>query len=604
MRTLTILFTLLFMQLFFAQNSFDYSRDWGTYNGGIGAFVADVGYNKFSTDSQGNLFTTFEFYGPTSYPESYYNQFVTSGGNPVDLNSYSNVYESIFSPSGNRIFGSFRQHSNDGFSSLVHIDSQDNRYALKYSTSTNLPGTSGVWFPSNPEPSNVQTLTLTKTSSSGVALWTTYLPVKEISGYINEKRVITDAAGNIYVICWTNIQQGITTSGVYQENFIVSNQYYTNVPDPNSYIVKLNPQGQKIWATYVPAAIHSPAFYNGSLYFLTDKPAPNISFATPGAFQQTPAKQSLVRMNADNGQLVWGTYFSASNNYDQSRDYAYTLKANVNGIFLYGIADHPNYYGTPGSHQPTKNGEYDVFLNKFDHNGNRIWGTYFGGPGHEYSSNSSMMDVKGNTIIITGISRTTTATVSNISTPGAFSTFHSTTGDALFFTKFDTNGNRIWTSYYGGYNLASNSHEDIGVLMKDENTFFIYGTTSSDQGIASTNAAQSQIYDPYYWYTTNFIAKFSKNGSLYTNENSVIKKTNLFPNPSNGNFNISGIEHENQQAVAEVYDFSGRLLIRETFKTQKQNSFHFSGKLKAGNYLLNIKNKNGEKIFNTKLIIK
>jgi outer membrane protein assembly factor BamB len=62
---------------------------------------------------------------------------------------------------------------------------------------------------------------------------------------------IIDSDGNIYVTGRT-LEQNISTPGVFQENFdIIYSQ--GNILE-NNYLAKLNPNGELIWTTYLPAA--------------------------------------------------------------------------------------------------------------------------------------------------------------------------------------------------------------------------------------------------------------------------------------------------------------------------------------------------------------
>ena len=72
----------------------------------------------------------------------------------------------------------------------------------------------------------------------------------------------------------------------------------------------------------------------------------------------------------------------------------------------------------------------------------REWGTYFGGFGGEASTKATI-DLSGNTIFV-GSTRS-----DNMATAGSHQTVLGMAETGLM-TKFDQDGNLLWTTYYGG----------------------------------------------------------------------------------------------------------------------------------------------------------
>ncbi|MBK7669635.1 MAG: SBBP repeat-containing protein, partial [Sphingobacteriaceae bacterium] len=90
-------------------------------------------------------------------------------------------------------------------------------------------------------------------------------------------------------------------------------------------------------------------------------------------------------------------------------------------------------------------GVEDAFLAKFDSIGVRQWGTYYGGNKLDIAF-GSCTDKIGN-IYISG---RTESSVTAVASPGSHqSAYGGGTIDA-FLVKFNTNGVRIWGTYYGG----------------------------------------------------------------------------------------------------------------------------------------------------------
>jgi hypothetical protein len=129
------------------------------------------------------------------------------------------------------------------------------------------------------------------------------------------------------------------------------------------------------------------------------------------------------------------------------------------------------------------------------------WGTYFGGSSADAAQCIST-DTSGNSYI-TGY----TSSVSGIATSGAFqNTFSGGLYDG-FMAKFGKNGNRLWSTYFGGTETDYGNSIVTGVA----GNIYIVGSTTSSTGIAT-----SGTYQPVYGgggYYDAFIMKFSPSGS-------------------------------------------------------------------------------------------
>ena len=122
---------------------------------------------------------------------------------------------------------------------------------------------------------------------------------------------------------------------------------------------------------------------------------------------------------------------------------------------------------------------------KFDANGVRQWGTYYGGLGDDRGY-SCCTDVSGN-VYISGYTESATGTV--IATSGSHQSNFGGTSANAFLAKFDANGMRQWGTYYGGlgHNFASSC------IIDALGNIFMSGFTSCSTGtvIASSGSHQS-----------------------------------------------------------------------------------------------------------------
>ena len=182
---------------------------------------------------------------------------------------------------------------------------------------------------------------------------------------------------------------------------------------------------------------------NSGFIYLAGKTESTSNIATSGSHQSTYGGANgdafLAKFN-DSGQREWATYYGGSN-----RDDGYAVTTDVfNNIYLAGATSSPTAISTSGCHQDTLGNAFDVFLVKFDSNGVREWGTYYGGSNTD-SPSSIASDNYGN-IYLAG----TTLSPNNIGTAGAFQPSYSNSSNDMFVVKFNGNGIRQWGTYYGG----------------------------------------------------------------------------------------------------------------------------------------------------------
>src|SRR5690606_17519606 len=129
---------------------------------------------------------------------------------------------------------------------------------------------------------------------------------------------------------------------------------------------------------------------------------------------------------------------------------------------------------TSGGHQNAYGGgSNDAFLVKFNTDGVRLWGTYYGGSAIDYGS-SCASDGTGN-VYLSG----RTQSASNIASGGHQNTYGGSS-DA-YLVKFNSDGVRQWATYYGG------SDTDYGSSCATDGSGNVYlaGRTKSANNIAS-----------------------------------------------------------------------------------------------------------------------
>lgn len=327
---------------------------------------------------------------------------------------------------------------------------------------------------------------IAKFNSNGVRLWATYYGGLGSEGL---GRIVFDENNNMYSFGSTTSTSGIATSGAHQT---------IRSGTSDGFIVKFNSNGERLWGTYF-GGTGSDQIFNiandavGNIYIVGGTTSTN-GIATSGTHQPTRSGTSdgfVIKFN-NNGVRLWGTYCGGSSS-DRFLDVGTDSSGNV---YCFGETSSTSGIATNGAFKTTLSGPNDCYLVKFNSNGARLWGTYYGGGSEEYDSRLAI-DENGD-IYCSGL----TGSTDDIATQGTHKPNFEDVSDG-FIVKFNSNGARLWGTYYGGEN-----GDYIGSITTD-NAGYIYiaGGTESQNGITTSGAFQENSD-----YGGSFIAKFTSNG--------------------------------------------------------------------------------------------
>jgi gliding motility-associated-like protein len=214
---------------------------------------------------------------------------------------------------------------------------------------------------------------------------------------------------------------------------------------------------------------------------------------------------------------LWGTFYG----YEENLSNQLLLTGGIatdalNNIYLTGNTGSSNLsYATVGAHQTSVGNEYtpyllfrtDVIVVKFSPEGNREWGTYYGG--NLWDRINVIKTDSNNNVIIAGITDSTT----NISTVGSYSPNLNGSDNNFysdgFLVKFNASGVRIWGTYFGG-----ESGDQCYSIDTDENdNIYVVGRTESKTNIAIKSNFQTQWNQGISFYD-GYLAKFDTDGHL------------------------------------------------------------------------------------------
>ncbi|MCY7409389.1 MAG: T9SS type A sorting domain-containing protein, partial [Chitinophagales bacterium] len=286
---------------------------------------------------------------------------------------------------------------------------------------------------------------------------------------------------------------------------------------------------------------------------------------------------------------------------DRGRDIVIDHSGN---ILLTGFTQSDTGIATPGTWMQEhffgidSTGYYslDVFITKYDTSGKRKWGTYFGDTLSETSRSIAVNS--GNEIFVTG------ATFSNkgIAYNDPYQYSLGGTSDA-WYAKFDSTGNLVFSSYFGGSNEEQVGGYGFIIRVDDDDNFYLCSSTASSDSIATPDAYQLQNAGAF----DVFIAKFLDT-VYYVGDEDILTSTNnqslnIHPNPAHDFFDLKFNSLENADAVVKIFSVEGKLMLNKIQIVQQgENEFelHLSS-MSKGIFLVTVFD--GKKIYTAKLMV-
>lgn len=200
----------------------------------------------------------------------------------------------------------------------------------------------------------------------------------------------------------------------------------------------------------------------------------------------------LIKYNS-NGNVIWAKSAGGNGN-----DNAVSVKTDLSGnIFMTGYFDSPTItFGTYTLTNNTTGGRTNIFIVKYDTNGNVLWAKRAGGTDDD-KSNSVSTDVNGNAFITGGFSSPSIAFGATTFTTPSF-----------FLAKYDANGNVLWAKS-SSYNFLTGA---IGSSVSTDvaGNAFVLGYYAFDTLVIGTNT----LVNANYGSSDIFFAKYDPIGNV------------------------------------------------------------------------------------------
>ncbi|MDP4266007.1 MAG: SBBP repeat-containing protein [Bacteroidota bacterium] len=304
------------------------------------------------------------------------------------------------------------------------------------------------------------------------------------------KSIAVDASGNTYV------------AGIFLNKIKFGSTTLKSISGSNDiFIVKYDTNGNLLWAKreggtdddYVSSVAVD---VSGNIYVAGSFVSSIITFGSTTLTNTNVGNNDFFLAKYDsNGNVLWAKnaegYSAASsvavdvsgNAYLAGRFYCHTLK--IGSIFLTNVDS--NY-------------TYDIFVAKYDANGNVLWAKSAGGNGADYV-NSIAVDALGNTYI-TGIFDSTSTKVNF----GSIKLINSGNRD-IFVAKYDANGNTLWAKSVAGVKTRSDN-ESNSIAVDATGNIYIAGTFYSSTITFGTTTLKNS------GWANIFLVKYDAYGSV------------------------------------------------------------------------------------------
>lgn len=566
--------TLFFLTLISISTSYAQSLNWAKMLGGN--YNGDIGY-AITTDVFGNVYTTGCF------------------ADTLDLDPGIGVYNLVATPSGADIFISKLDASGNfvwAKKMATTTVGSNIAYAIATDALGNVYTTGRFQVPTDFDP-GPGTFTLTPTSifdifiskldAAGDFVW-----AKKIGGTGGDQAfgIAVDASSNVY------------TTGIFEVTVDFD-------PGPGTFslvsagaedvfVSKLDSNGDFLWAKSFGGGatdqgksiavdpsgnVYTTGFYTGTADF-------DPSATTYGITSVAGSDIFVSKLDAA-GNFVWAKSMGGA---ATERGYGIAIDASRN-VYTTGYFGTADFDPGPGTFMMSSAGGNDVFISKLDSTGTFVWAKSIGGSTND-EGRSIAVDPSGNVY--------TTGYVINVVDfdpgPGVVNLpYTSSLTNDIFLSVLDTDGN-----YVSGARIGSTSLDECNSVAVDAScnvymTGRFRGTVDFDPGagtsfLTTIGGSNDDV----------FVLKLSCITTEISTENNLANENiSVFPNPSNGHFQLNIDNFNSQKINLEIFNAIGERVYTSSI-TKQQNEIDLSN-LPEGIYFVKMISTN--QMYQQKIII-
>jgi hypothetical protein len=311
----------------------------------------------------------------------------------------------------------------------------------------------------------------------------------------------TDINGNVYICGSTSSNTNIATSGTFQTNIGTSAANSATV----AFLAKFNSSGSRLWGTYYGYGNGiGPTLTPGQVIGLdcASDAMGNVYLTGYAGYCTICASTNGYQTGPQNGAAFLAKFDSNGQRlwgtyYGGPTTVAENCAVDANNnVYISGVTSSATNISSSSGQQNSLGGAKDGFLAKFNSAGARLWATYYGGTGND--SIRGLVAING-AVIISG----TTWSSNNIATISGFQPNLLGSGPNAFLAKIDSNGQRDWGTYFGQAETWGN-----GCEAEQNGSLYIVGKTNAG-GLATPGVSQQTSGG----MLDGFLAKFDNNGS-------------------------------------------------------------------------------------------
>jgi hypothetical protein len=383
-----------------------------------------------------------------------------SQGTQFGAHGSDDIFVSKFGPTGNLLWVSqlgMAAQTVEGQG--IAIDSLGNSYLTGITGGSILGGALGAQYGTH----GTWDSFVSKSDTNGNLLWVRQLGLAVV--VTGGQAIALDSSGNSYSIGSTG---GTVLGGAQGTQFGVhgNDDVFISKMDTNGNLLWVSQLGNGPAPTTEGTGITVDSSYNSYVTGYTTGAGLGGGLGTQ--YGAHGSDDIFVSKFDPNGNLLWVSQLGLAAT--QTLGWGMALDSSGNS-YVAGEATGTVLGGVQGTQYGT-HGNIDIFVSKFNSSGNLLWVSQLGVAGKSTQGYSITIDSSGNTYA-TGF---TTGSVLG----GAQGTQYGTHGtDDVFVSKFDTNGNLIWVSQLG---VAAKVTWGYGIAFNPCGSLNVTGITSASLG--------------------------------------------------------------------------------------------------------------------------